>query len=166
MIECLDDVLARCNVDPSTQCWHWQGACRSKTHTPLFYNPATRKMRPGRHVVWSFVNGPVPKGMYMGIRKRCDPDCLNPSHLLVLTRSQYMRRANSKRDASAISRLILASRRRPDRKLDIEKARAIRARLAAGVPPKHVAAEFGVSRSNVNLVKSNRIWRDATPWGL
>lgn len=168
MIETLADVRARCNVDDRTGCWHWTGSCKAKYHTPLFHKSGQRTKLQGRRVVWEMVNGPVPEGRYLGVRRWCEPDCLNPEHLRILTRSQYMRKAPSVRKKSAVTvaRMTIASRKRADLKLDLEKAREIRTRIGLGERPAHVAKAMGVSRSTVNLVKFNRLWREPTPWGI
>lgn len=45
-------------------------------------------------------------------------------------------------------------------KLDADKVRAIRAKLRAGMPKRHIAREFGVSHGTVINVERGVHWRD------
>lgn len=165
MIETLEDVLARCTVDAKTRCWHWTGAVKAKYNTPVFYDPVAGQGIPGRRAVWELINGKLPRGKYVVMKCDC-VDCLYIGHMRPVTRGQLMRKANLRRTAATIARMTVASRKRPDRKLTIEKAREIRARLAANETVTEISKDLGISRSTTHLVKHNHIWRESTPWGV
>lgn len=97
------------------------------------------------------------------VRLTCDnPLCLNPSHMRVTTVSaiyQAAYKAGRTFKPGAIINMSIAARKRA--KLGTEDARAIRA--AKGVSPAHaVAAQYGVTKSAVQKIWANKIWREAS----
>jgi hypothetical protein len=93
--------------------------------------------------------------------KRCvSPDCLVQRTRGDILRDMYARGARTA-DAGYIYRQRKAINDRPDYvKLDQEKAREIRARLADGEAVSSLAAAFGVSEPTIRDIRRNRSWRE------
>lgn len=123
-------------------CWIWTGT-KDKDGYGLFGH-GRRQLR--AHVAALAVDGrPVPKGFY-GCHTCDNPSCVNPAHLYVGTPTQNAQDA------------VRRGRLRPGRKAKLtpDKVRAIRA--ATGTHDT-IAASFGISRTNVSLIRQGKTWR-------
>jgi DNA invertase Pin-like site-specific DNA recombinase len=86
----------------------------------------------------------------------CDnPSCINPEHLWAGTRAQNLL------DASKKGRTQGKSHPLSNAKLDWEKVREIRQRLAAGERMKDLAKEYGVGWGAIHNIKYHVTWKDA-----
>lgn len=86
----------------------------------------------------------------------CDnPSCINPEHLWGGTRSQNLL------DASKKGRTQGKSHPLSNAKLDWEKVREIRQKLAAGERVKDVAQEYSVGRKTIHDIKYHVTWKEA-----
>lgn len=71
--------------DPA-ECWPWRGWL-SDGYGHIDIGSKTHK---AHRVVWSLVNGPIPRGLV--VRHACDnPQCCNPAHLLLGTQLDNIR---------------------------------------------------------------------------
>lgn len=99
------------------------------------------------------VNGPPPSPSHEAAHS-CGSGhlgCGNPGHLRWATRMENM--------ADAVAHGTMArGRGTGSRKLDALKVAGIRNRLAAGVPQRQIAAEFGISHVMVGLIKRGHRW--------
>ena len=99
------------------------------------------------------VNGPPPSPSHEAAHS-CGSGhlgCCNPGHLRWATRMENM--------ADAVAHGTMArGRGTGSRKLDALKVAGIRNRLAAGVPQRQIAAEFGISHVMVGLIKRGHRW--------
>lgn len=153
----LDRIRARCEIDPETGCWNWQG-CRQANGYGRIAGP-DGKTHYTHRAAYAAARGPIRAGL--DICHRCDNrQCCNPAHLFAGTRLQNMRDCAAKdrvsrgrRHAAACAPAILGRA-----KLDQGKADAIRSRLAAGDPPCAIAPDFGVSESTVLKIRAGRAW--------
>ncbi|MEG4047509.1 HNH endonuclease [Microcoleus sp. Pol17_C1] len=85
----------------------------------------------------------------------CDnPSCINPEHLWGGTRTQ------NSLDASKKGRTQGKSHPLSKAKLDWEKVREIRQKLAAGERVKDVAQEYGVGRKTIHDIKYHVTWKE------
>ena len=86
----------------------------------------------------------------------CDnPSCINPEHLWGGTRRQNLL------DASKKGRTQGKSHPLSNAKLDWEKVREIRQKLAAGERVKDVAQEYSVGRKTIHDIKYHVTWKEA-----
>jgi transposase len=86
----------------------------------------------------------------------CDnPSCINPEHLWAGTRTQNLL------DASKKGRTQGKSHPLSNAKLDWEKVREIRQKLAAGERMKDVAHEYSVGRKTIHDIKYHVTWKEA-----
>ncbi|MEG3847338.1 HNH endonuclease [Microcoleus sp. herbarium19] len=86
----------------------------------------------------------------------CDnPNCINPEHLWAGTRTQNLL------DASKKGRTQGKSHPLSNAKLDWEKVREIRQKLAAGERVKDVAQEYSVGRHTIHCIKYHVTWKEA-----
>lgn len=93
---------------------------------------------------------------YMDACHTCDnPSCINPKHLWAGTRSQ------NSLDASKKGRTQGKSHPLSNAKLDWEKVREIRQRLAAGERMKDLAEEYGVGWLAIHNIKYHVTWKEA-----
>jgi hypothetical protein len=99
-----------------------------------------------------------------GCSRACNPLCVAPHHIVRLTRSQYKK--GQEFTLAAKLAMTRGQRKRPDRKLTMERAKDIRVRLIAGEPAKEVAKAEGISRQAVDQIKLNRVWRETTPFSI
>lgn len=91
---------------------------------------------------------------YMDACHSCDtPSCINPEHLWAGTRSQNLL------DASKKGRTQGKSHPLSNAKLDWEKVREIRQKLAAGERMKDVAEAYSVGRKTIHDIKYHVTWK-------
>ncbi len=92
---------------------------------------------------------------YMDACHTCDtPSCINPEHLWAGTRSQ------NALDASKKGRTQGKSHPLSNAKLDWEKVREIRQKLAAGERMKDVAEAYGVNPATIHTIKYHLTWKE------
>lgn len=133
------------------ECWEWTRGC-SKGYGNL--SVGNGKYRPAHIVAWEIANNTaLPKGMV--IRHTCDnPPCCNPAHLLIGTPADNMadkvaRGRQPRGESMATS------------KLTQQQVAEIRKRYAAGgIRQKDIAAEYGITQSNVSFLVRNITWAD------
>ena len=139
-------------------CWNWQG---SFDHTA----PVLRFIEDGK---WSKRSV---RALLTTPREGCrpsvncgNPKCVNPAHVVWLTRRQLMLRNGPHTLAHRLA--IRTAKRAQAKKLDLAKVREIRARLAEGASKVDLAREYGVHRSMVRWIETGRAWAEVTPWSV
>jgi hypothetical protein len=163
-------------VEKSEGCWRWLG------HTVGGYGRIRigKKRVLAHRVAYEIEHGPIVPGKL--VCHRCDnPRCVRASHLFLGTAKDNAAdmvakgRHRSTRGAAHFSRrhpelyqrgsAAFASRH-PERyfgrrgsKLNADKVRLIRARVAAGERQASLAAEHGVTVQAINLAANRRTWR-------
>ena len=135
--------------EPNSGCWLWTGACTGAGYGAIAIGG---KLWGAHRVSYAaFHNTEIQTG-YL-IRHSCDnPPCVNPDHLLLGTVKDNSRDAID-RDRTPWGREIWTA------KLSPEDIPSIRGRLAKGEIYTSIAADFGVSPSNIGYIKKSRSWR-------
>lgn len=110
------------------------------------------RKRKAHRYAYERANGPIPKGMH--VDHLChDPAtckggadcphraCVNPEHLAIATHAGNCRRGNRAR-------------------LDMDKAREVRARFAAGEKGIDIARDLGVRSTTISAIVRGHTWRE------
>ncbi len=131
-------------------CWEWIGPVNETGYGRFFLNGKNRK---APRVAYELMVGPIPPSDYSihgtMIMHTCDnPKCVNPAHLRLGDAGLNMTDA-----------LLKGRLRGPAQILTLDRARAIKARLAEGAKKVAVAKEFGVSAACVRGIADGRTWR-------
>ena len=104
-----------------------------------------------RLAYWAF-NKNLPDGMC--VLHKCDnPGCINPEHLRLGTQRDNMADMDAKG-----RRIVLHGSRRGRSKLVESDIPKIRERFTRGETHAAIAADYGVNRSIIGLIRIGRIW--------
>jgi hypothetical protein len=166
---------AKTMTDPASGCILWTGTRHGNGYGHINIDG---RMVLVHRVAWSLAHGcPVPDGML--VLHRCDtPSCVNPDHLWIGTQLDNMRDCSDKgrchegdKNGSRTHPECLARGDRSSARLHPESYRGerngaakisdaaadeLRRRAQAGENYRLLAAEFGVSRSLVSLIKTGK----------
>jgi hypothetical protein len=107
------------------------------------------------HLIWEAVHGPVPDGLEINHRNGIKADN-RIANLEVVTRQQNVLHAY------ATGLKSNAGEKHPSHRLTEAQVREIRRRADGGEPHKLLAAEYGISRRQVNDVAGRRAWAHVT----
>jgi hypothetical protein len=159
-IRSVEDLRARSFVDPDTGCWHWRmGLSAGAPRVHICIDGKHTAMR-GRRAALLLADRLNPgQTAFARITCRSD-DCVNPDHCRSGTRSQHGSwLTQSGRYVDSVARKVapFKSRAARARKLDIHKAREIR---ASDETLEVLSLRHGVCKSVVQGVKANRLWRE------
>lgn len=145
-------LLEKLEPCPATGCWLFTGGLNESGYGVLGA-PRSNKFIKAHRASWELHKGPIPKGVL--VLHRCDvPSCCNPGHLYLGSfkdNSQDMVRKG--RDFRPDNRGERASYAL----LNWSAARDMRKRE---MTQRGYAEKYGVSRSTVNQVQRNAIWRE------
>ncbi|WP_295014830.1 HNH endonuclease [uncultured Microbacterium sp.] len=126
--------------DPG-ECWPWTRA-RSGNGYGRF--SAAHRLHTASRIAYELTHGPLGAAE---ARHTCDnPPCCNPAHLIAGSHAQNMAD-------------MAARERSPRRRLTGAQVTEIRARRSAGALIVTLAAEFGVTPSNVSQIVRRRTWK-------
>ena len=153
-IPLIDRFEAKYIPEPNSGCWLWTAYCDVDGYGRLTKmpdeNPHGKRWPYGaHHIAYELFCGPVPEGMQ--VLHQCDvPCCVNPDHLFLGTNASNMA------DKVAKGRQAQGALTCSSNKLTETQILAIRAD-----PRQHkeIAADFGVSWSNVSMIKARKTWR-------
>ena len=129
----IEQLKARCTVDPATHCWLWQGATSNgvpRIHT-LDYGRAEKRVMSGPLAAWHIAYNAPPRPGCLVFRGCQHVLCLNPVHL------------RQARDRAEIGLHIRRLGSRIGTALESRRANILRAHAANGVrvtPPEKVLA--------------------------
>lgn len=148
----LDRFNAKCQKTDG--CWIWVGARKPSGYGNFYLNGRYL----GSHQAAYLLHiGPIAGGLY--VCHRCDnPSCVNPEHLFLGTPSENQADMAVKGRAVGIRE---GGERHPNSKLTKEAVALIREKRKEGALLKELAAEFGVSESNISVICSSKGWRQA-----
>jgi hypothetical protein len=150
-----DRVRARCIED--ADCWVWQGFKQAGV-MPMINNGG--KIMAVRRALFLETHAEVAKGCE--VVPTCETrHCVNPDHIAQITVKRRRQQIAKRRNEQPVSAAMIARNRSMFAKLDIEKARAIRAsEEGSGV----LAERYGVSRTRINSVRNGSAWQESSPF--
>lgn len=145
----------RMHIEEIGDCWEWTGAMQSNAPTPTM----NYKGRVG--AVRRFLaeaQGKSIKGKLVTCKCRNEL-CVNPDHLLVVTRKRLQEMVSRERKytTNPVRMQKLAVKARQHSKLNLELAAEIR---DAEGTQREIAARFGISQATVSVIKRGKTWRD------
>ena len=137
-------------VSKGAGCWIWQ-AYKFRYGTFRIGN----KMVLAHRVAFDLAIGPIPPSL--DVLHSCDNGhCVNPDHLFLGTHSDNMQ--DRQRKGRWVSPVLLGYPN-PAAKVTREQAKEIRTRYEMGTVKQHeLAAEYGVTQSNISMIVHNRTW--------
>jgi hypothetical protein len=149
-------------------CWLWAGGKAGNYKGGLRYG-RVRFGGPSRYthrVTFELMHGPLPPGTLLARRVTvCDYDhCCNPAHWRRSSRAELNRdKARTGRTSRGRphSVAVTVGIRRTAKKLDLERAREIR---ASTEPARVLAARFGVDVSMVYGIRRGKFWAEPSPF--
>ena len=131
-------------------CWNWTAAT-TRGYGCLRVNGRALY---AHRLAYELYRGPIPAGDW--VLHRChNPRCVRPDHLMLGDA-----KTNS-RQAAALGRMGKYDRRgerNPAAKLNISDVHAIRAALARGEKEAHLAQRYGVTRTAIHWIKTDKNW--------
>lgn len=160
----LEDIKARCVVDERSECWNWTGCVQANGYGRI---TVKRKAKYVHRVACELATG-VPLGRRLALHECDNRRCCNPDHLRPGTHLDNSKDAIERgRVSRGVSHsLAVMPHTRSRAKLNMEKAKEIRRRAAAGETAEELGAAFGVDTSNVRLIVRNKTWREASPMSV
>jgi hypothetical protein len=129
-------------VDKSGNCWIWTGTQRNSGYGQIGIGG---KLIAVHRYIYEFYNGTIPEGIC--VLHHCDTRCcVRPSHLFLGTKADNM--------------FDMVKKGRGTTKLTEEQVTEIRRRYAGGgVRHTMLAAEYGVSESNIRHIIRRNTWK-------
>lgn len=153
MKELIERVLK--HIDEVGDCWEWNGATQSNSPTPSIN--WKRQCKPVRRVLAEAM-GKAIQGKFVTCKCRNEL-CVNPDHLLVVTRKRLQEMLAKERNyqVNPVRMKKLADKARLNSKLTVELAAEIR---DAEGTQREIAARYGISQATVSVIKRGKTWRD------
>lgn len=141
---------ARIDKRGGDECWPYMGArCRDGYGSLRLGGVQTSAHR----LAYTLAFGEIPPGAH--VRHKCDnPPCCNPAHLEAGSQLDNMRDKAERGRGRTLPRPGESS---PTAKLTWEAVRIIRGSPA---PRAELAAQFGVSASNISMVLAGKTWKE------
>lgn len=141
----LDAFMDRVDTNAPNGCWIWTAAILPSGYGHIIVrqtNYMAHRLSYEIHV------GAIPKNMF--VLHKCDNRaCVNPDHLFLGTQADNMRDMVAKRRQ-------LYGERNPSAKLTEEQVLEIREAVGRHAD---IAAQYGVERSTVGLIKRGKLWK-------
>jgi hypothetical protein len=131
-------------------CWEWKGCFQAQGYPMLGHKSLKNGKDVGHRISYMVHKGPIPSGMV--IMHECDnPACTNPDHLRLGTHQDNV-------DDKICKGRMRRGADRANSKLDWVKVKRIRNMLPGLYKHPEIAEMFGVSRSLVSMIISNKRW--------
>lgn len=144
------------------ECLIWRPDAKSKRYGLILFGGR----RLGAHTVaYRLTKGEIPKGLY--VLHSCDrPRCIEPSHLALGTAGDNARDGHRRGRYPIGERHPARTRpetrprgeKHPQAKLTAERVGEIRQRLRNSEQGKALAAEYGVSASQISRIRKGLVW--------
>lgn len=143
------------HIEEVGDCWEWQGATQSNSPTPVInFN---FRSQPVRRLLAQAMGKRV-EGMFVTCKCRNEL-CVNPDHLLVVTRKRLQEMLTKERNyqVNPVRMKKLADKARLNSKLTVELAAEIRDDEGT---QREIAARYGISQTTVSTIKRGKSWRN------
>jgi hypothetical protein len=132
--------------EPNSGCWLWTSSTNFYGYGVLWWG--TGRLMAHR-LSWRLANGEIPGGLVAC--HKCDVRCcVNPDHLFLGTQVDNMQDCSRKE-------------RFPHSRLNAEKVRAARLRMADGESCLTVARSFGVGEATMYDIRARITWKHVQP---
>lgn len=137
-------------VDQSGDCWEWIGARDTRGYGRILDR---RAFRSAHRVSWELTHGDIPAGMF--VCHTCDnPPCVRPDHLWLGTNRDNQRDAvhkgrNRVTSGDLNSHAVLTA----------AEVVVIRERALRGDLHRVIAADYGVTRSEISHIVEGNRWK-------
>lgn len=144
------------HVEEVGECWEWVGAVQSSAPTPMMRWAGSTK--PVRRII-AQAQGKQVHGRLATCKCRNEL-CVNPEHVVVVTRQRLQELIAKERNYQATNFLRikkLSDNARLHAKLTVEIAQEIR---DADGTQRQIAARFGVTQATVSRIRRGETWRD------
>jgi predicted XRE-type DNA-binding protein len=143
------------HIEEIGDCWEWQGAMQPNSPTPMMNYK--RVCQPVRRVLAREMGKSI-DGKFVTCKCRNEL-CVNPDHLLVVTRKRLQEIVSKERNytSNPVRNKKLAEKARLRCKLTVELAAEVR---EAEGTQRQIAARFGISQATVSVIKRGQTWRD------
>ena len=129
-----------------SECWIWTAALRGNGYGTI---KVYGKMFSAHRVAYEIYVGPIDDGMH--VCHTCDVRlCCNPAHLWIGTNADNMADRNAKGRQAHLQGAANSQAK-------LTEAEVLAIRAAPGTQ-KTIAAQFGITRSNVGLIKRRKRW--------
>ena len=136
---------SKVDVRDAESCWEWKASRSTHGYGRFGRGGRAGGMVTASRMAYELTHGPIPAGVH--IRHRCNnPPCCNPEHLTPGSHDDNMRD-------------MAVSERSSTTKLTAAEVLSIRREYADGAQQRTLAAEHGVSQSNIAMVVSGRTWK-------
>lgn len=142
-------------VDRTGDCWEWKGA---RNQSGYGWFSVGSRLRRAHRIAYELTVGPVPSGM--NVLHSCDNRaCVRPEHLRVGTQRDNMADMDSRnRRFSPFRGQVQAGESNRQARLSEDDVREIRRLREAGGSLRDIAAQYGVSETNVCGIARRRFW--------
>lgn len=144
-------------VDKSGECWLWTANKDRRGYGQFFWQG---RPQIATHFAWELANGPIPDGLW--VLHRCDvPSCVRVEHLFLGTHTDNMQDMIAKgRQGRVPHDNYSRGEHRWSARLTASQVLEIRERHAQGAAtPNELAAEFGVTASNIYAITQRKSWK-------
>ncbi len=148
----IEEIKARCTVDPQTGCWVWGMSC-----IPFGYGHVHIKKRQYcvHRLIWIILHGPLTRHQF--VCHHCDnPPCCNPNHLFLGTQ------ADNLQDAARKGRMASGERNGWSKLTESEVKeirRALRDKTSSQIS---LARKYHVSDTHIVRIKRNIVWKQVS----
>jgi hypothetical protein len=140
-------------VKKTEHCWDWTASKLKTGYGQMGLGGRKAGHDVAHRISWKIHNGEIPKGLH--VLHKCDNrGCVRPDHLFLGTPLDNMRDMHAKGRACNISGIS-----HPNAKLDHEKVREIRKRLANGDIIHQIASSFSVNWTTIAQIRDGKTWR-------
>ena len=145
----------RKHIEEIGDCWEWTGAMQSNAPTPMINYK--QKVQPVRRALAQHMGKSITNKL---VTCKCRNElCVNPDHLLVVTRKRLQEMVSKERKytSNPVRMQKLAAKARAHAKLNPELAAEIR---EADGTQREIAARYGITQATVSVIKRGVTWRD------
>lgn len=149
-------VYAKCEED-GTGCWIWGGCCPRDDQPLMTYEGRPQMVR---RAVFQETRGLVKRGFV--VSRTCESvNCVAPKHMKEQSKRDHRREQVTKGTAPRTTRARTEFCRKQFGKLDMEKARAIRASDETEIV---LAERYGVSHTAIGMARRGETWKEPSPF--